>query len=177
MTGEALEAEATSVDDTRDIAIKAEAAAQTAQAAAAAASATAAAATAQAASAASASAEHERRLNTINGQIGRLGDSHEKMREDFNRALYGVDELDGGLVGIVIELKSTVTHAFKVAGVICGAVVSIAVGVTIYTIEQGHSRAPQPAPAPRTAVHTHHQVSSRQRGLSGQLLAAQTLHP
>lgn len=168
---EALEAEATSVDDTRDIAIRAETGVATAQAAASAATAQAAAASAQVASLSGKTAENERRLNTINGQIGRLGDSHEGMRDDFNRALYGVGDDDGGLVGTVIELKATVTHAIKVAGTIVGIVVTISTGITVYEVE--HTGAPQTPPVPKASVRTHHQVSSRQRGLSGQLLAVQ----
>lgn len=169
MSGEALEAEAPCVDDTRDIAIRAETVAASAQVAAAAASAQAAAATVTSSAVASKAAENERRLNTINGQIGRLGDSHEGMRDDFNRALYGEGTESGGLVGTVIELKATVTHAIKVAGTIVGVVVTITTGITIYELE--HTRAAVPPSQSSAVGHVHHDVSRRQRALSGQLLA------
>jgi hypothetical protein len=83
------------------------------------------------------------RLNGINGQIGRLGDSHERMREDFNDA-------NLSLVETVTALKTTVSNTLKVAGAVVALVVSIASGVTVYAITH------RPAPTPPAQASTQH---------------------
>lgn len=105
------------MDDTRDIAIRAE----------------------------EAGASAHQRLNTINGQIRRLGDSHEKMRgdfaeatgklaEDFSDANLALVREMGAVVTSVAEVKTTLTTSLKVAGVIAVLLVSVVSGVTVYEV-------------------------------------------
>jgi hypothetical protein len=78
----------------------------------------------------SADAAHHR-LDKINGQIKKLGDSHEAMRHDFNEAL---NDPDHGLVPRVVDLTATVRTTLKVAGAIAAAAIAITTGVTVYVL-------------------------------------------
>jgi hypothetical protein len=112
------------------------------------------------------SAHH--RLDGINGQIGGLRTSHEKMREDFNAALYDPDK---GLHPELVALRTTVHSALKVAAVIVSAVLAVCTGLTVYAVTHLRSASPSRAPQAQTEAQAasaqHAQVWSRQRGSSG----------
>lgn len=100
-----------------------------------------------------------KRLDGINGQIERLGKSHEKirteltaqvgtvrlelveMREDVTKALYDPDK---GLVLQVADLTATVRTALKVAGALVSVLVVVAGGVGVYTLTHLHHPADPP---------------------------------
>ena len=88
-----------------------------------------------------------KRVDAINGQIGKLADQQERLRKDLNRALYGVGGSDGGLVGSVNDLHATVSRAMKMMGVIVTAAVSIAVGVIVYQLTHHPVEPQQTAPS------------------------------
>lgn len=101
-----------------------------------------------------------KRLDGINGQIARLGESHERirtdltaqvgtvrldlvdMREDLQKALYDPEQ---GMAVKLVELTATVHLALKVAGALVSIVAMIAAGVGVYAITHEHTSQPQAA--------------------------------
>lgn len=119
------------MDDTRDIAINAQASA--------------------------ASAHH--RLDKMNGSIDRLGDETEELRRETTAGFVKLtDDLAHGLLGIVREagdtknevtaIKTTVWNALKVMSAFAALVTAITAGVTVYAITHMHVRVQQPPALP-----------------------------
>lgn len=103
-----------------------------------------------------------KRLDTINGQIGRLGASHEKIREDtaagfaklaedFSDGQLAVVQMIGATNIEVSELKTTLSNTLKVAAVIVTAALGVCTGLTIYALEQvpHHDSSPPAQAAPQ----------------------------
>lgn len=92
-----------------------------------------------------------KRLDGINGQIGRLGSSHEKMREDFAQRNALVLETVSDLAIEVVEIKTTLRTALKVASVVVAAFLSICTGLTVYAV----THLPHQAARPPQAAQQH----------------------
>lgn len=99
-------------EDTRDIAIKAQASA--------------------------ASAHH--RLDGYNGQIKALGVEVSGLRGDFQMALYGSGDgdPDSGLVPQMIAMRTTLRNTLKVAGALAGCALAICGSVVAYELTHPH---------------------------------------
>lgn len=101
-----------------------------------------------------------KRLDGINGQIKRVGDSHEAIRkevgdatevlraevkatrDEFTTALYDPEQ---GLVVRVADLTATVRSALKVAAALVSLIVMLAAGVGVYALTHVHHSAPPQA--------------------------------